>query len=312
MHPRVARFRHSGVAARATGALAAVVLVLAAGAAVAIGRASPSGRPSTTGAPHTIVLAPDPWPVASLHGAVNGNLGTDGSYLPGADGFNLADISTVAELDALPAGVRALVWIGSCGGATSTFARTVVAFSRDPRVFAFYLMDEPYLSTCPARDLEAESNWVHHHVRGARTFVVLTNLGPARTPSYRGAYSPANTNVDLVGLDPYPVRSELTSPDYGEIAKRVGAAEAAGWPLASLVPVYQAFGGGAETDDGGGHWAAPTAVQERTMLAAWAAVLPNPVFDLVYSWGTQQGDVALQGLPTLRALFRDKNAARPS
>lgn len=249
------------------------------------------------------------WPATPLHYAGNGNLGSNGSYLPGADGFNLADVSTVGQTDALPAGVRALVWIGSCDGATERFTAAVDAFVGHPKLFGFYLMDEPYPSSCAPANLKVESDWVHAHIPDARTFIVLTNLGPATDPSYLGAYSAANTDVDLVGLDAYPIRSELSSPDYREIARRVAAAEAAGWPRAALVPVYQTFGGGSEKDDAGGHWVLPTVPQLRHLLAAWAAVVPNPVFDYAYSWGTQSGDSTLVGSPDLRAVFRAKNAS---
>jgi hypothetical protein len=299
---------------------ATALAALAAGglaAALGVWLLGPGGTPPSASVPTPSIVPSSPpgaaraaqWPTTSLHYAGNGNLGSAGSYLPGADGFNLADVSTVAQTDALPAGVRALVWIGSCDGATARFAAAVDAFIGHPKLFGFYLMDEPYPSGCAPANLKAESDWVHAHVPGARTFVVLTNLGPASAPSYLGAYSAANTDLDLVGLDAYPVRSELASPDYREIARRVAAAEAAGWPLASLVPVYQVFGGGSEKDDAGGHWVLPTVPQLRHLLADWAAAVPDPVFDYVYSWGVQFGDSALAGSPDLRAVFRAKNAS---
>ena len=68
--------------------------------------------------------------------------------------------------------------------------------------------------------------------------------------------------------------------DYSAIV----AAEAAGIPRDSIVPVYQAFGGGGYSDDGGGQYTLPTASQEAQILAVWAALVPNPVFDYAYSW----------------------------
>ena len=292
---------------------ATALAVVAAGGLVAVLGGSllrHTGSAAPAAAATAAVPAAGPaWPVTSLHYAVNGNLGNGGRYLPGADGFNLADVSSVGEADALPAGVRALVWVGSCAGATSTFRATVDAFAGHPRLFGFYLVDEPYPSSCPAANLKAESDWVHAHVPGALTFVVLTNLGSATSPSYLNAYSAANTDIDLAGLDAYPVRSELPEPDYREIVLRVAAAEAAGWPLVSLVPVYQAFGGGSEKDDAGGHWVLPTVEQERHLLADWGAALPHPVFDYAYSWGSQSGDIGLDGSLALRSVFQEKNAA---
>jgi hypothetical protein len=56
----------------------------------------------------------------------------------------------------------------------------------------------------------------------------------------------------------------------------VRAAKAPGWPLRSIVPVYQTFGSG--------HWVMPTAAEENQILAAWAAAIPAPLFDYAYNW----------------------------
>jgi hypothetical protein len=47
----------------------------------------------------------------TLHYASNGNFSPNGSYLPGAVGFNLADVSNLAQLKSLPDGVKGLVWV---------------------------------------------------------------------------------------------------------------------------------------------------------------------------------------------------------
>jgi hypothetical protein len=249
------------------------------------------------------------WPVTSLHYAPNGNFSQSGQYLLAADGFNLAAVNSPFkdELDSLPTGVRGLVWLGDCGGATAAFRSAVDAFADDPRLFGFYIMDEPTPSTCPARNLLAEDNWIHAHVPGAKTFAILENLGREALPRFAGSYTPGDSGLDLIGLDPYPVRSELRSPDYAEIAEYVRLAEAIGWPKSSIVPVYQAFGGGNYPDDANGYWVLPTAAQERQILAYWAAVVPHPQFDYAYSWGSQAGDTALSQSSGLRAVFAEKN-----
>jgi hypothetical protein len=252
---------------------------------------------------------PPTWPLTDLHYTPNDSSGLSGRYLPGADGFNLADVKgSKSELDRLPVGVRGLVWLGDCGGATAGFRSAVDTFAGDPKLFGFYVMDDPAPSTCPAANLLAEDNWIHTHVPGGQTFSLLQNLGRATSPTFAGSYTPRNSGLDLIGLDPYPVRSELHSPDYAEIARYVRAAEAIGWPSSSIVPVYQAFGGGAFADDDGGHWVLPTAAQERQILADWAAVIPDPKFDYAYSWGSQKGDAALSRSPALQAVFVAKNA----
>jgi hypothetical protein len=267
---------------------------------------------AVAGCSATATRPPAPWPVTSLHYTPNGNFSRSGQYVPATDGFNLADINSYSkkkELDNLPSGVRGLVWLGECGGATAAFRSAVDAFAGDPKLFGFYVMDEPAPSACPPAHLLAEDDWIHAHVPGAKTFAILENLGSAARPKFAGSYTPRDSGLDLIGLDPYPVRSELPSPDYAEIGEYVRPAEAMGWPESSIVPVYQAFGGGNYPDDDNGHWVLPSADQERQILADWAAFVPHPAFDYAYSWGSQLGDTALSQSPDLRAIFAEKNAS---
>src|SRR2546422_3045848 len=129
-------------------------------------------------------------------------------------------------------------------------------------------------------------------------------------------YNPGNSHIDLYAPDPYPCRTEVGGCDYSRIPSAIVAAEAAGIPRDSIVPVYQAFGGGGYSDDGGGQYTLPTASQEEQILAVWGALVPNPVFDYAYSWGTQNSDQALEDSPALQAVFAAHNAtsagARPA
>lgn len=209
-------------------------------------------------------------PVTGLHYAPNGNISSSGAYLRGALGFNLADISGSWALRHLQAGVKALVWLGDCGGATSSFQSQVQPFLGSTKVWGFYLMDEPGPSWCPAADLKAESDWIHANDPGAKTFIVEENLSASYHPSYMGDYTPANSDIDYYGLDPYPCRDDtypvpLDGCNYNYITLAVTAAEAAGIPQADIVPVYQAVGGSG--DDGGGTYSLPTAAQEQQIMA---------------------------------------------
>jgi len=253
---------------------------------------------------------PSRTPVTRLHYAANGNFAADGGYPPGRYGFNLADVSSPQQLAALPAGVLGLVYLGSCAGADSGFTALVNSFSSSPKLFGFYLLDEPNPATCAPAALTAESAYIHTHVAGARTFILEQNLSASTHPSYQGGYNPANTGIDYFGIDPYPCRTELNGCAPGMIASYVAAAKKFGIPAAAIIPVYQAFGGGAWIDDGGGRYLLPTAAQLTSMLDQWAAALPNPAFDVVYSWGSQRADNALTGAPAdLRAVFAAHNAA---
>lgn len=249
---------------------------------------------------------------ATLHFASNGNFGSTGSYLPGAAEFNLADVSSLAQMDSLPDGARGLVWIGQCNGADHKFISTVRPFIGHAKLFGFYLMDDPdptgrHFPLCTADNLKAESDWIHANVPSAQTFILLMTMTSSRTPSFKDTYNPANSHVDLYGIDPYPCRSVLNGCDYGQIDRYVAAAEAAGVPRTRMVPVYQAFGGGRWIDDGGGRYVLPTASQMQQIFARWDALLPAPVFDFAYSWGPQNGDQALAGSPELQALFLRRN-----
>ena len=248
-------------------------------------------------------------PRTSEHYTANGNL-SGSTYLPGADGFDLADVSSNAETEALPAGVKGLEWIGSCAGATPSFRSSIESFIGDPKVFGFYLMDEPDPSSCPAANLEAESQWIHSNDPGTYTFIIEQDLSSATHPSYQGGYNPANSDIDLYGLDPYPCRSEnpASAPcTYSWLGLAVSAAEAEGIPLADIVPVYQAFGGGTWVDDGGGSYQLPTAAQEAHILSTWASLVPTPVFDYAYSWGSQRSDQSLNASSALQQVLLAHN-----
>jgi hypothetical protein len=253
-------------------------------------------------------------PRSALHYAPNGNFNSHKKYLPGAVGFNLADINNVAQLNALPDGVNGLVWVGQCNGVDRTFLHIVRPYIGNPKLFGFYLMDDPdptgmYRPLCTAENLKAESDWIHANVPGAKTFILLMPMSSSKTPSFAGTYNPANSHVDLFGIDPYPCRTELKGCDYHQIDSYVAAAIAWGVPRELMVPVYQAFGSGNWVDDGGGRYTLPTVSEMEQMLDHWQALLPTTAFDVAYSWGSQNGHIALESSPELQAVFLRHNNA---
>jgi hypothetical protein len=237
-------------------------------------------------------------PTTTLHYGPNGNFeGSD--YAPGADGFNLADVSSVSTLSILPTGVKALVYLGMTDGVTPAFQAAVQSFPKEPQIYGFFLADEPISGQFSAANLKAESDYILQVDPGVKTFITKYNTGTPQNPSY--AFTPANTDIDLYGLDPYPVRPEFTGGvDYSVIAPAVTAAETEGIPQADIVPVYQAFGA---TSGAYSSWGVPTPAQAEQMLATWGSVVPNPAFDVAYSWGTQDGDTALATDPQLAQVF---------
>jgi SAM-dependent methyltransferase len=262
-----------------------------------------------------VILAPAHGePKTDLHHAPNRNFDARGNYLPGKVGFNVADVSTATQLRSLPDGVKALVWVGQCRGVDATFLRTVQPFIVSPKVLGFFLMDDPdptgrYYPLCTADNLKAESDWIHANVPGAKTFIVLMEMSSSKAPSFIDTFNPANSHVDLFGIDPYPCRTELKDCDYDMIDRYVAAAEAWGIPRSLMVPIYQTFGGGGWMDDSGGKYVLPSASQMQQILNRWGTLAPSPVFDFAYSWGSQRADAALEGAPDLQAVFALHNRA---
>jgi hypothetical protein len=189
------------------------------------------------------------------------------------------------------------------GGVTAAFKTAVSSFIGRPQVYGFYLADEPSPSATTAANLRAESDWIHAHFPGAKTFMVELNSSGNLTPKY--FYTPSNTHIDLFGLDPYPVQTNVPNHyDLNIIPLAVKEAEDIGIPQKDLVPVYQAFGGGRYPT-----YILPTATQEKENLAEWGTVLPTPAFDYAYSWGVQNGDTALSTDPALQQVFAVHNSA---
>jgi hypothetical protein len=251
---------------------------------------------------------------ARLHFAPNGNFDSDGGYLPGKVGFNLADVSSVTNLDSLPGGAKGLAWIGQCNGVDASFLSTVRPYIGNPNLFGVYLMDDPdptgwYSHRCAADDLKAESDWIHANMPGVVTFILLMNMGSSKTPSFTGSYNPTNSHVDLFGISVYPCRTESNGCDFDMIGRFVAAAESAGVPRHSMVPVYQAFGGGDWPDDSGGRYVLPTIGEEEEILARWGALVPTAVFDCAYSWGSQRGADALDSSVDLQTVLARHNSA---
>lgn len=258
------------------------------------------------------------FPAEPLHYAPNGNFGADGRYIPVKAGFNLADVGSASQLETLPAEVKGLVWIGQCNGDDEAFRKAVQPFVGNPKVFGFYLMDDPdprgmlsgkLSAPCTPEKLRAESDWIHQQVPGTKTFITLMNLSTSQKPSYKDSYNLANSHVDLFGIDPYPCRSELHGCDYDMIDRYVAAAKSWGIPASHIVPVYQAFGGGNWEDGDGGRYLLPTAEQERAILDRWRAYVGAPEFDTAYSWGSQHDDTALETASELRDVFSAHNQA---
>lgn len=250
----------------------------------------------------------------TLHYTAGGGIESNGQFAAGQYGFNLADVQSLEQLNALPAGVKGLVWLDQAKGVTADFINEMKQYIGNPKVYGFYLADEPdptgkWGPLVKAEDLKAESDWIHANLPGAKTFIVMMDMGSSTSPSFMNTYNPANTHIDYFGIDPYPVRSGATQVDYSMISKAVDAAVKAGIPVGQIVPVFQAFGGGGWTNDQDGSYVVPTGQQEQNIMNEWAKYVPAPAFDYAYHWESQNGDTALKDSAELLKIFLAHNAA---
>lgn len=225
-----------------------------------------------------------------------------GSTAPAALGYDVFDTSPSGVAN-LPDGVRGLVWLGQkCPTpADDSFRATVDALASNPRVFGYYLSDEPHIADCPdgPAALATRTAYVESKNPDQHTFIVISKQIDIEP------FKPANTGIDLIGLDPYPCSIANPTCDLTKIAERVGWADAAGIPRTQLVPTFQNFG---QENLSGGYYNLPTPTQMQAMLDEWARFLPAPAMDYSYGWGNQSSsDPTLIDSPELQAVMREHN-----
>jgi hypothetical protein len=182
-----------------------------------------------------------------------------------AYGYNLVDVGPYRNVvDALPAGQRALVWIGDYDKATCAFQRSdanvrrvLAGLAGNPKVAGYYIADEPddalpaYGGRCPhvVAQIMARSRLVHALAPGAFTYEVVTE------PGNFAAFARA---TDVLGADPYPCLAGRPC-DWTMIPRYIAALNAA--HVARYWGVLQAFGGQ--------QWRYPTPGELRKMIGQW-------------------------------------------
>lgn len=250
-------------------------------------------------------------PTTSLHYVPNGEqFNNSHVFIPGKYGFNVADIGVdnTSKLGWLKGNTKALLWVGTCGGATTSFKNRVNKAIKTPghtRILAFFLIDEPdptgiwHTPKCTAAKLKAQSDYVHS--KGYKTFITLMLMSSAndKVLSFSPGYNYGNSRVDYFGVSAYPCRTNngtANQCDMNEIKLTVSAANKQLVGKKRIIPIYQAFGGGSWEPEGDGKFTVPTANEVRQQLVAWKNALgtTRPVFDMAYSWGEQEGDTALE------------------
>lgn len=280
---------------------AGLVLVPAAHAATpAPSRAAaPTPSPASTAA-RTAAAAPLLTAAAANHFLVN----LQGSTKPMSLGYNVIDVgSSTQQVNALPIGTVGMVWLGQKCPTTAdaTFKAVIDRLANNPKVYGYYLSDEPHIADCargPAA-LETRANYIRVASAGRqRSFIVLS-----KAADYK-AFGPTQTRVSLYGIDPYPCSTAHPSCDISMIPDKVNKAVAYGIPRGRVVPVYQAFG--QERTAGGGYYRLPSATQLKAILQAWSAAVPDARLDYTYGWGNQSSaNPTLVDTATLQGVFKD-------
>ena len=215
-------------------------------------------------------------------------------------GYNLVDLGPYrAAIDALPAGERALVWIGNYSLSDCAFdmsdegvRQALTGLARDPKVAGYYLADEAddalpaYGGHCPdvVAQITQRSRLVHQLAPGAFTYEVVTE------PGNFAAFAHA---TDVMGADPYPCLRGRPC-DWGEIPAYIAALNAAHVPRywASL----QAFGYG--------KWRTPTSAELARMIWQWEHSRWQG--EQTFAWSYQGWSLASH--PALLAVLKSLNA----
>ncbi len=252
-------------------------------------------------------------------------------------GFTVLDITgstgnpsnTKAIVDALPSGVQALVWTGNLdntncatpGFTTAQFQALVAALAGDSKVFGYFLSDEPHPGVCPnaAGDIKARADYIHAHDSNQKAFIVVldgSNQCGGNLGCEYNALQPANSHVDLIGLDPYPCHYDTNGVavacDNTKINTAVSNAIANGISLSAIVPVFQTFGQLGRTDGSTVYYRTPSSSELTTMLNTWAGLVPKPAMDYAYTFGVQcsascPAPQALANQSALQAVIKTHN-----
>jgi hypothetical protein len=267
-------FAGGGTRSRALPYIAVTLVTLGAVAVLLVFRQEPGlAAPAAAAEPKT------------LHYAAN--MAEDERALAAGLGFNLFDTGPdPEEINSLSDGQQALVWVGAgfedCEPETSwsDFRAAVDALADNPKVYGWYLFDEPNLEGCSGllKEIRRRADYIKAHAPKQKSFVAAVDGGSPEV-------APDSSHVDLIGLDPYPCTFDKGC-DFEFIDRWVAHATDSGIPKSTIVPIFQTFG---QSCNSGEHTSRlPTAAELRTILAHWDALVPNPAFDYAYSWDNQR------------------------
>lgn len=249
-------------------------------------------------------------------------------------GYNVIDATPgeINEINKLPAGVQAMVWVGGaqCEAFSypfNSFKSFVNAQRNNSKIYGYFLYDEPKAQACSkyvdlkdsSDDIKGRADYIHclsndaskvnaagECLESGKVVARKTDKKAFIIDEYDFAYdrvSKAKTHVDLFGIDPYPCRPNgckySGDPDY--FKERIARAKQY-YSQANIVPVYQTFGG-----DG---WKMPTADQLKTALSEYDKSLSGTLMDASYTWKQNTGgqNAALGQSTSLQQVMKDHNA----
>jgi chitodextrinase len=193
-------------------------------------------------------------------------------------GYNLLDVGSASEADALPSGTRGLIWVGDYNNTSCSWEQsdasvrsTVTAAIGDPKVFGFFFSDEPDPFACPNayNDHQTRSNLIHSIDSGRKTVMLIDSNSAQQTldqiPKWAGA-------ADYFALDPYPCYQGQTC-NYGWIDQVIAAANSAGISYWGTVQAFQ-----------DSTWRWPTVDELNHMLGQWAASRESGMMTFAWTW----------------------------
>jgi hypothetical protein len=237
-------------------------------------------------------------------------------------GFNLFDLPPdKAQIDALGPGRQALVWLGNLDNTNCTpgysydrFTAAVDRLAGDPKVFGYYLSDEPHPSVCPkaVEHIRQRADYIRAKDPAQRSFIVVLDAGKECHGDFGCEYAalrPDQTHVDLFGIDPF-ICNLTKGCDFDRIGRTVGLAEAKGIPRAAMVPVIQVFGQTCNTQQTH-YYKLPSGEELNQALAQWDTALPHPAFDFAYTWASEgPACPALDRATDLQSILRARYTKR--
>lgn len=197
-------------------------------------------------------------------------------------GYNLVDVGSKSEADALPHGTQALLYLGvgaawddavcSWELSDATITRTVRSTAHDPKVAGYFFSDEPDPAKCPnaVSAHRARAALIRSLAPTKFTLMVIdSNSGQAtlnQIPLWVGV-------ADYAGLDVYPCYQGRPC-DFHWQKQVIAAADAVGLT----------YFGGVQAFRDAHDWRWPTADELQTQLDTWKASRARGYMLFAWTW----------------------------